>query len=394
MENYLQNTGTVKEKAEFDELIQDSSNEALLLSLLEDKWKLNDFSPKEINQSRSSEILKNIIESDIVDIATPAETVRMIPWWRISVAIILILLCVTGAYLYFSSTENAIGDSFAKKENVSEDVLPGTHSATLQFSDKRKIKLKGISVANLGKEGNVALGVVDEALEYSTTLENDHNPAGERYNTLSTANGQNYALKLSEGTKVWLNAGSSITYPVSFTGKYRSVQITGEVEFEVTKNAAMPFSVEVSSDKKGQDLTVQVLGTHFTINAYPGESTVKTILLEGSVLMISGSRQLKIKPGQQGSLDSTGELEVKDLPNADKTADLKSGLFSFKNDDIKSVLRDIARWYDVELVYEGNIKATSFSGSIQKSLSLNAVIKKLDTYVHLKIEDKKLIVTQ
>ena len=187
-----------------------------------------------------------------------------------------------------------------------------------------------------------------------------------------------------------MNDSSSIRYPVVFTGSERKVEITGEVYFEVAKNTSLPFKVKI-----GNNTEVEVLGTHFDINAYADESTISTTLLEGSVKIseLSQRKSRLIVPGEQAQINASNSIKVNKLPNAEQVIAWKNGTFNFINSNLEMALRQLARWYDVDIVFEGPIPQKQFSGEMQRSLNLSQVVRLLEKNgVNCRIEGKKLIV--
>jgi len=192
-------------------------------------------------------------------------------------------------------------------------------------------------------------------------------------NTVSTPKGGQYRIILPDGTNVWLNAASSISYPTVFKGAERLVTLNGEGYFEVTKNKAMPFRVKSAMQ------TIEVLGTHFNINAYTDETRVKTTLLEGSVKVISATRSTFITPGEQAAISRAGNgIISKQRVNVDKEVAWKNGVFSFADEDIRAVMRQVSRWYDIDVVYEGDIPDEKFFGEISRSSNLGDVFRILE----------------
>jgi ferric-dicitrate binding protein FerR (iron transport regulator) len=190
------------------------------------------------------------------------------------------------------------------------------------------------------------------------------------YNTISTARGNKYQLLLGDGTKVWLNSATSLKYPVAFKGRDRRVELTGEGFFEVAKDKTKPFSVVTSS----QEITV--LGTHFNVNSYKDEETVQTTLLEGSVSVRDTRTAVVLKPGSQALSDGSG-LQVKKDVDTDKVISWKQGWFDFDGMDLKMILRQVSRWYDVDVVYKGSISNERFGGRIKKDVPLSRVLQLL-----------------
>jgi transmembrane sensor len=206
------------------------------------------------------------------------------------------------------------------------------------------------------------------------------------YNTMTTPRGRQYNLMLADGTRVWLNAASSITYPTAFTGSERTVSITGEVYFEVAHRAAMPFTVQ-----KG-DVRVQVLGTHFNVNAYEEEPSLDVTLLEGAVRVVKGGHTSHIRPGQQAQVQGDGMKVVSDV-DVDEVMAWKNGYFRFGGVGIESLMGQLSRWYDVEIEYKKKVD-DRFYAEIPRDTKLSDALKALELtgQVRFGIEGKKIIV--
>ena len=179
-------------------------------------------------------------------------------------------------------------------------------------------------------------------------------------------------MVLSDGTKVWLNAMSSLRYPATFRGRERNVELTGEAYFEVAKNKEMPFRV------KSGIQTVRVLGTHFNVNAYADEADIKTTLLEGSVEVSAAANKQLIAPGQQSVFEMQKGALYKLNIDADKEIAWKNGVFQFDGDDIKTIMRQVSRWYNIDVAYSGEIPAVKFFGGISRGSKLSDVLKILE----------------
>jgi hypothetical protein len=285
-------------------------------------------------------------------------TVRL--WPRIAAAAAILILFSVGIYFY------------GHKETViaKHDVAPGTNKAILTLSNGKTINLS-----------NLKTGVVINA---SALTYNDGTRIKEAATSaqmmLNTPKGGTYQLVLPDGTKVWLNAASSLKFPATFE-KERKVILKGEAYFEVTANAKQPFKVETSSQ------LVEVLGTHFNINAYENEATAKTTLLQGSIRVGT----ILLKPGEQAA----GTVKITDV-NIDEIMGWKNGYFVFENEQLPSIMRKISRWYDVDIVFKGEMPADEFGGRVTRFVNLSQVLKKLEltNKVHFKIEGKTVIVTK
>ncbi len=309
-------------------------------------------------------------------------------WWAAAAVFILL---AGGGWFWFRSAHT---ETIAKNQSQipKYDVLPGGNKAVLTLSGGRQIILDSAANGAMAQQGNATIQKLSNGqLAYQRI---DEKPATVVYNTLTTPRGGQYQLILSDGTKVWLNSASSIIYPVTFTGNTREIEITGEAYFEVAHNDKHPFRVKVGNE------TIEDIGTAFNINAYKDEEVIKTTLLEGSVRVtlstVAGSsdrQQEIIKPGEQAQVSSTGQIGIVSDIDVDQVVAWKNGLFAFTDADLPVVMRQLARWYDIDVVYEGNISKREFNGKIGKSLTLDQVLKVLTkTRVHYSIEGKKLTI--
>lgn len=270
---------------------------------------------------------------------------------------------------------------------VVADANPGQFKAKLILADGSTVILDTTSTGQLAQQGNVKVINKNGKLIYQQGRQNEKSPI--LYNTLQTTKGQTYATVLADGSRVWLNSESSIRYPVAFTGEERKVYITGEAYFEVaTLGRRMPFKVSVG------DMEIEVLGTHFNINAYPDEKAIKTTLLEGKVKVSYGGKIALLKPGQQSQLKTEAStLEIINNADLEQAIAWKNGFFHFNNDDLRTVMRQLSRWYDVEVVYAGKINDDTYGGKIPRNMKASAVLKLLEKQqVHFKIDGKKIIV--
>lgn len=265
------------------------------------------------------------------------------------------------------------------------DILPGSNKAVLTLADGAQINLDDAQKGTLSKQGTtdvVKLANGQVAYQAGAPVEEV------KYNTLSTPRGGQYQLTLPDGTTVWLNASSSIHFPTAFRGKERRVELRGEAYFEVAKNPDMPFKVSVN------DMEVSVLGTHFNVMAYDNEGAAKTTLVEGSVRVNRGADAVVITPGQQAQVGAGSAIRV--VPHADVEEALawKNGYFQFNGARIESVMRQVERWYDVDVVYAGTIDE-QFYGMISRNVEVSKVFKMLELTgaVHFKIDGRRVIVS-
>jgi ferric-dicitrate binding protein FerR (iron transport regulator) len=209
---------------------------------------------------------------------------------------------------------------------------------------------------------------------------------GAVYNSLSTPKGRQFQLILPDGSKVWLNAASSLKYPTVFAGNERRVAVTGEVYFEVAKNPHQPFIVDINDQSQ-----IHVLGTQFNINAYENENAIKTTLVEGS-LKFKSKDSVILKPGQQAIL-TNAKLTTDKNADIDKATAWKRGIFNFEDATLEEVMRQIERWYDIEVIYEKGIPNIRFGGKLRSDLSLSGLLRSLqESEVHFRVEGRKVIV--
>lgn len=247
-------------------------------------------------------------------------------------------------------------------------------------------------VINISKTANGIIPINDEG-RFKKTTDSTLEYAGgggNQLNTLTTPPGKQFQIKLPDGSLVWINAESSITFPTVFTGHNRIVKLSGEAYFEVAKNAHMPFRVEMNSGAM-----VEVLGTHFNINAYSNEEAVKTTLLEGLVRMSAtadSASAVFIKPGQQ-ALFHNGILKIDPDADIDEAVAWKNGLFEFNEADIKTIMRQLSRWYAIDVTYQGSINK-HFDATISRTATLPDVLHMLELTGEVKfiVEDKKVVV--
>lgn len=318
----------------------------------------------------------------------PAHRLYFLRRWNWAAAILLVLLGA-GAIFYFRSAGTSTDQPTASTDPTSSrDVAPGGNKAVLTLADGTTIVLDSAANGTLAEQGNskvikLANGQIVYDAKGSVTA------AAPVINKMSTPKGGQYQLTLPDGTRVWLNAASSITYPAAFTGVQRNVVVTGEAYFEVAKDRLKPFVVDVN-DK----LNVQVLGTHFNVNGYEDEGNTNTTLIEGRVKVNAQEKEATLLPGQQAQT-SNNRLLVKDKADLEKVLAWKNGLFNFNDADLRSIMLQLSRWYDIEIVFEGAPPDRKFKGKMDRNLTLIQVLKILkETGIQYKLEGKKLTISQ
>lgn len=320
----------------------------------------------------------------------PAKSKIKVIWRLTAVAAVLVATCGVVVWWNIDSKEKKAPPTAAVP--ATHDRQPASEGAVLKLDDGKEIILDNAKDGALAQQGNTQITKQGGLLAY-----NSNDPGNKvLYNTLSTPKGRVYKLVLSDGSKVWLNAASSIRFPTAFTGWQRNVEITGEVYFEVQQDAEMPFRVTVS-----QRATIDVLGTSFNVNGYDNEQLLRTTLLEGSVKIVALEQEERgnsviLKPGQQAQLKNTqsGAISVVNNANIKNVMGWKDGYFSLDDLTLEELMREVERWYDVEVVYEKGIPMKAFFGKVNRDLSLLDFMEGLkDWGVRFRLEGRKLIIT-
>lgn len=392
MVKYLDRNCTEQEIVQLLECFDQPQNESTLkgaiMKYLEEEAERGQF-----DAIKETKALNDVHAKLMESIGVKRTKIKYIQWLKISAAASILALMSLGIYSYFITSDSQKDIVKVQKQ----DVEPGGSKGILTLSDGVEISLENTKVETLAHQGNTTIRNKNGQLVYiseSPKVENIF------YNRVTIPRGGQYQLVLPDGTKVWLNAASTIAFPTAFTGKERRVRITGEVYFEVAPldvaaengiKEKMPFIVNV--DNKAE---VKVLGTHFNVNSYSDEDgSIKTTLLEGSVEVLSVETNQKyiIKPGQQAAIIEGGSLNVKEV-NTEEVIAWKNGFFYFDNTSLQNIMQQLSRWYDVKVTYEGDVPERIFSGKIHRDVNLSEVLEILKfTKVNFRIEDKCIIVT-
>jgi len=286
---------------------------------------------------------------------------RVVAWktWFSAAAAIIIILS-TGVYFWYRGSSHHPGIATRQVQSIP----PGRQGAILTLADGRQLTLDSLPNGVVAEQNGSRAAVVDGQLAYQSVA-----PAATTttYNTITTPRGRQYQLTLPDGTKVWLNAVSRITFPTAFGGTGRKVEMSGEAYFEVARDAGRPFKVSAG----GAD--IEVLGTNFNINAYDDERAIKATLLDGSVKVSGAGSGVLLKPGQQAVIND--QLQVNGDINIEQVLAWKNGLFYFNSTDIATVMQQLSRWYDIEVRYEGKVPDIKVSGKMDKGLNLNEILE-------------------
>jgi hypothetical protein len=375
---YIEGTLSPIETDEFSGYVEDPAYKEEIQDLLAALYK--EQQAELMSDKRQMRVLKNVL-GGAYDLA-PAVPVRRI-WPRIVAAASVVLALSVGLIFY-------LRDKTKENNTIAyhNDVAPGHQGATLTLANGRKIRLTAAANGQLATQAGVEITKTQNGQLVYEIKKKESQP--DQINTLSTGNGETYQVKLPDGTRVWLNSASSLTYAASLdqTGK-RQVKLTGEGYFEVAKDKLHPFVVQTANQE------VEVLGTHFNINSYQDEPAIATTLLEGSVKVTAGNRSQVIKPGEQ-LINNGTDMKVAQA-NTDNITDWKDGDFNLNDLDFRVAMRKIARWYDVEVIYDATVpQHIETGGWISRDKKLSVILRSIESLgsVHFKVEGKKLYVSK
>ena len=385
---FYNNSATDTEKSELMSLINQLKDNTELSGLLEQAWQ--DIQAEQVfSRDEGENMLKHILGTQIVE-----KTVFAIPekkpksWWRYAAAAAILLFLAGGSWIWITSNKQA-GDKIVKQEiPMTHDLPPGHDGAILKVANGEEVILDSAQNGTLTNQGNIQLVKQNGQLIYN----GETSSSEVLYNTMTTPKGRKYELILSDGTKVTLDAASSIRYPTVFAGKERRVEITGQAYFEVRHDTAKPFIVQKN------EMSVQVYGTEFNVNAYDDEPAMKTTLVKGKVKVSNasteqGRKTQMLDPGQQAIITKTGAIDLDRNADVELAIAWKNGYFQFRETDLKTIMRQVMRWYDVDVVYDNNIIDRYFTADISRNKNLSALLKILElSDIHFNLRGKTLTV--
>ncbi|RFZ85283.1 FecR family protein [Mucilaginibacter terrenus] len=383
-DRYYNNTASQSERDELFAIIDAGQQDEELAHLISQTWdELNTTEPF-FTKEKSASILSNITKQN--ESLGHQSKGSIIMWAKVAVAAMLIV-CAGAAVFQQIKKRPAKQQVVARAKRPAHDALPGGNKAVLTLANGQTIVLDDAQNGTLAKQGaTIIKKAADGQLVYNAAAAAETSDA-RAMNTIATPRGGQYQIILPDGSKVWLNAASSISFPAHFTGSSREVTITGEAYFEVTKNKAMPFRVKTNEAK------IEVLGTHFNVMAYDDENVMKTTLLEGAVNISSGNFSAALKPGQQAQIHRSGQNRVVDDVDVDDETAWKNGIFQFRDAGIDVILRQASRWYDVDVTYKGKVPQREFTGHLSRNVRASELLKMLKyTGVNVEIEGTTIIV--
>ncbi|WP_295128493.1 FecR domain-containing protein [uncultured Chitinophaga sp.] len=373
LHRYMDGTATGPERQRLKTLLGDK-DDAFLMQMLEAEWAGL--------QTIDERFASYDVEASWRKIVSPAQKpdrVHTIRRWSWAAAVALLVLG-GGSYLLLRQPTGQL----VVNNTPAPYVPPGSNKATLILADGSTITLDSAGSQVL-QQGAATVKQQGGQLVYDI----NGSEAATNYNTLRTPRGGFFRVTLQDGTNVWLNAASSLRYPTAFNGKERVVEITGEAYFEVAQNAHRPFKVMVSE----KNTAIEVLGTSFNVHNYAGEPVLTTTLLSGAIRVASGGQTVVLEPGQQALV--ANDIKVGKSADLAKVMAWKNGVFDFDDVSLQDAMRQIERWYDIDVVYENGIPAIYFGGKLPRNISLNDLLAALEaSNVHFRIDGKKLIVTK
>jgi len=403
-QSYLEHNLSESEETEFMQILSGATDDELkrlveeCYDTLPETYKLDD--------EGSDRVYRLLVKRTNTKVFTPSFR-RGGYFTRIAAVAAVALIFITATlYIFNTDKENPAKEinkivEIAKsmeKPLYKNDIRPGGNKAVLTLADGTKVVLDDAREGKLQEQGNTTIIKLDSGrLAYNTKSGSPILEKIVQYNTLTTPRGGKYCVTLPDGTVVWLNASTTLRFPVAFVGKTRKVEIKGEAYFEVAKDEAMPFIVKAGNSE------IKVLGTHFNVMAYADEKLVKTTLLEGSVevsILKKGEGEestpvMTLEPGEQAQLDLSNALTVVKADLEEAIA-WKNGFFIFKNEPIESVMQKLSRWYDVNVVYETTDESILYSANISRAKNISEVLRKLEMTetIHFKIDGKIITVLQ
>ena len=346
-----------------------------LPALLKAEW--DDLQARQVyTDTRKDEMVDRILRHSPAQ--RPVRQLKTRMWWAAAALVCI----VAGAALWLN--RQPLKKQPAAIANTVKDVAPGRQGAVLVLANGKSIVLDSTGNGVIASQNGTQVIYNNGSLVYDAGAS-----GGVSYNTITTPYGRKFRLVLPDNTTVWLNAGSSLRYPTAFTGTERLVEVTGEAYFEIAKNPSMPFYVKVNDQTQ-----VKVLGTSFNVNAYSDEASINVTLLQGAVMVeTAGGSKLQVRPGQQARVQQDASVTVLNNVNTDQVIAWKEGYFNFEGASLQQVMRQLARWYDIEVVYEGKIPDITFEGELPSTLHLSQMLKILSRVeVKYRIEEEKRLI--
>lgn len=390
IEKYIEGKLAGSEHGELYDLLCHPENKMMVHMLVQRLNKMSE-KPLAVDDEATTAAFRNIVGIDkpgyTNGIVKPMSRSRLIVRWAVAASAILFL--ATGTYWWMQSQSKS---SVKQQAKVQQDIPAGKNGAILTLADGSTVVLDSLHSGVIAQQNGAQVMLKSGQLAYDASSSFSSELT---YNTLNTPKGRQFQIVLPDGTKVWLNSASSLKFPTTFSGKTRKVELKGEAYFEVEKAVDKPFVLILANNAE-----VKVLGTSFNMNAYENESKVKATLLDGSIKVTASTSSgvageaAVLKPHQQAQLSQAGnEIAVISNVDVEKVVAWKNGVFNFEGLGLTEVMKQLERWYDIEVVYEGEVPNIEFYGELSRNNSLGDVIAALkDSDVHFRREGRRLIV--
>lgn len=352
------------------------------------------------SQLQQEGVWQNQLVAPVVEMTEASRRPLLGRWWLAAASV---LVAIVASFVFFTQHRTPVltPPAMTAEEPHPTDVAPGGNRAVLTLADGRQINLDSSANGELAQQGNTRVSkLAGGQLAYHRSSA-EEKPFPSAFNILSTPRAGQFALTLPDGSKVWLNNASALRYPVAFTGSTREVELSGEAYFDVAKDPAHPFQVKIRRNgfhykgpDAGPESTIEVLGTAFNIMAYPDENTQQATLVEGSIRYSAGGKSTLLRPDEQSVLDAHGDLTTKKHVDVAEVTAWKDGFFHFDHASLETTMRQLARWYDIDVEYRGTVPPQEFMGKIERNIPLSAILRALEAeHIHFKLEGRKLIVT-
>ncbi|MGN6418012.1 MAG: FecR family protein [Pseudobacter sp.] len=349
------------------------------LDVLLDQTVTLQFTEQDANEIDLSRMRSHLLEN-VVGIKPKRTPVK---YYYAAAASLLVLLA---AAFYIWLTPGKTEQTAGNEPSPVQQILPAKDIATLTLADGTTLLLDSAGLSKLKNSANLPVTTdADGSLVYHAGKQAGNSIA---MNTLSTPRGGQFRITLPDGSRLWLNAASSVTFPTSFNAQNRNIKLTGEAYLEVSSNQRQPFSVELHNS------SIDVLGTSFNVQAYADDKNITTTLLEGSIRMNS----VVMRPGQQAILSNEATDKTPEVLNGadlQKVMAWKNGFFNFDNVPLKDVMKQVERWYDIDVIYEGAPPAVVFKGGMDRGVQLSGIIRFLQNFgITATMNGRKMIISK
>lgn len=368
---YIKGEANPEEVDRLMEMINQAEYDPRLKALLEEAWIKYSDELDVLSQDESAVILGKVLHPETANVERRRPSLYRIIGWSAAAAVVL----TAGLLWLFSTQEQTVSKAATQiaDNRAPKDVSPGTNTAVLMIGEGAMVVLDSASDGLLDRSVSGQIIKQDSLISYRHV---QHSGGAVRYDKIVTPLRGTYQLELSDGTKVWLNAASSLRFPVVFTGENRTVEVTGEAYFEVAPNPGKHFLVKMMSSRNTEPVDVLALGTGFNVNAYGDDNNIRTTLVNGIVKVSAGGKEQTLKPGQQLTVSEKAKMELRTV-DTERAVAWKNGIFDFEEDHLRDILRQLGRWYGVQV--EGQVPDKYLTGVVRRNVNLSEVLKMLES---------------